>query len=53
MPTKPRTILVWGSFCNHETVGNAVPGVPTAEGGSLVHLRAYARRNAEDGVPYR
>ena len=38
-------------------VGNAVPGVPTAEGGSSVDpaataLAHRARRNAGDGVPY-
>ena len=45
--------------CAHrdDTVGNAVPGVPTAEGGGLVHvtgtvLTHRTRRNAGDGVPY-
>ena len=38
-------------------VGNAVPGVPTAEGGGLVRFSGAAlahrtRRNAGDGVPY-
>jgi hypothetical protein len=34
------------------TVGNAVPGVPTAEGGSSVYVVGFAHRNAGDGVPY-
>lgn len=34
-------------------VGNAVPGVPTAEGGDLVRFAgALHLRNAGDGVPY-
>ena len=34
-------------------VGNAVPGVPTAEGGDLVWFAGAPHlRNAEDGVPY-
>ena len=41
----------------YATVGNAVPGVPTAEGGRSVDaagtmLAHRTRRNAEDGVPY-
>ena len=40
------------------TVGNAVLGVPTAEGGNTVRfagtmLTHRTRRNAGDGVPYR
>ena len=35
------------------SVGNAVPGVPTAEGGDLVRFAgALHLRNAGDGVPY-
>ena len=39
------------------TVGNAVPGVPTAEGGCSVRISGTVlahrtRRNAGDGVPY-
>ena len=34
-------------------IGNAVPGVPTAEGGDLVRFAGAAHlRNAGDGVPY-
>ena len=38
-------------------VGNAVPGVPTAEGGKTVRIAGTilthrTRRNAGDGVPY-
>ena len=34
-------------------VGNAVPGVPAAEGGSLARFAGAPHlRNAEDGVPY-
>ena len=38
-------------------IGNAVPGVPTAEGGNTARLAGTVpahrtRRNAGDGVPY-
>ena len=42
---------------SNQTVGNAVPGVPSAEGGGSVYAALTAlmhreRWNAEDGVPY-
>ena len=47
--------FVW--FSGKIRVGNAVPGVPTAEGGGSVRFSGAAlahrtRRNAGDGVPY-
>ena len=44
-------------FSGKIRVGNAVPGVPTAEGGGSVRFSGAAlahrtRRNAGDGVPY-